>query len=147
MIVKFFVPGKAEPAGSKRALPFGGKAGARPIVVDANKNAAPWKATVRAYALQNRVEGWPLLGPVKLTLRFVMRRPKGHYRTGKHAGELKPGAPLWHTSKPDRLKLARAIEDSFSGVIWKDDAQTAEGDTLKMYGETEGVWIEVEELR
>ncbi|MBA7632259.1 hypothetical protein ES703_39802 [subsurface metagenome] len=87
-----------------------------------------------------------LLGPISLKLTFFMGRPKGHFRTGKHAGELRPSAPEHPTSKPDLTKLTRAVEDALTGIIWKDDAQVVKQDTIKVYCGPEdkvGVYITI----
>jgi len=88
-------------------------------------------------------------GPVRLDMEFLLRRPKSHYRSGKHAAELKPDAPTWHFSKPDRDKLERAIMDALTGILFTDDAQVCDGPIAKRYapctGET-GVLIVARQL-
>lgn len=122
-MIHFFVPGIAQPAGSKRALPLGGKLGGRSIVVDANRKAKPWKDTVRAVAQEHRPE-LLLMEPLHVELDFVLPRPGYHY---KKDGSIKPSAPYHHFEKPDALKLARAVEDALTGVIWQDDSLWRDG--------------------
>lgn len=75
-----------------------------------------------------------MLGPLDLHVAFFFPRPQSHYRTGKNAHELKPSAPSWHTSKPDADKLLRAIGDSLTGVVARDDSQFAHVEAFKYYG-------------
>jgi Holliday junction resolvase RusA-like endonuclease len=139
-MISFIVLGKPEPAGSKRALPFAGKRGMHPIVVDANRKAAPWKAHVAATARQ-AYSGPLLQGPLEMSLRFVVVRPGGHY--SKATGKLLPSAPPCPTVKPDLLKLARGVEDALSGVIYRDDALIVIEHLIKVYGEPASVQVEV----
>lgn len=63
----------------------------------------------------------PLDGPVTTSMQFVLPRPRSHL-TSK--GNLRKGAPLVPTGKPDRNKLERAVEDSLTVAgVWQDDAR------------------------
>lgn len=122
--------GTPQPAGSKRGFYRGGKV----IVTDDNAKSRPWKNLVTDACRQ--VYDGPLLeGALTVTMVFFMVRPKGHYGSGKNSAKLKPSAPAWPTSKPDVLKLARGTEDALTGVLWKDDAQTAMLRLQKQYAE------------
>lgn len=142
--ISFAVPGHPEPAGSKRAFIIGGHAN----VVDANPKASKWKLCVASFATKMLADGnhcMPITdGPVHLTLKFKLQRPKGHYRSGKNAALLKDSAPAQHTTKPDVLKLARGVEDALTGILYVDDAQIVLETLSKEYGESEGVevWME-----
>jgi Holliday junction resolvase RusA-like endonuclease len=135
----FTVYGKPAPAGSKRVLPRGGRAGGRPIVVDDSKRSRPWKQDVSAIALEAMRGRELLAGPLAIELVFYLARPKGHYGVRG----LRPAAPAWPTVKPDVLKLARAVEDALTGQVWRDDAQVVRELLRKQYGEPERVeiWI------
>lgn len=129
--IQFFVTGTPKPAGSKR--PFNifrrGPNGERmwtgkTVVIDANKNAKDWKADVSAAA--KAVYSGPLLTcALRMVVLFILRRPEGHYGTGKNADKLKPSAPEYPTTKipGDLLKLTRGVEDALTGIIYADDAQ------------------------
>ena len=134
------VYGTPAPAGSKRALPLGGKFGGRPIVVDANTRAKPWKNQI-AQAAGEKMAGKELFR-CALTVQFVffVRRPKAHYNS---KGWLKDSAPKYPAKKPDLLKLSRAVEDALSGIVYADDAQIVFETLLKCYGEQERVEIEI----
>jgi len=93
-----------------------------------------------------REEDCPMFtGPVRLSAIFHMPRPKGHYRTGKHASQLRPSAPEHPATKPDLLKLTRAIEDAMTGIVWRDDAQVVVEKLEKRYGSQPGCVIQVTE--
>ncbi len=70
-------------------------------------------------------------GPIRLDLEFVLPRPESHYtKVGKR---LTKSAPMDHVTKPDRGKLARAVEDALSGVVYVDDSQITCGASTKRY--------------
>lgn len=129
--VRFMVIGKPQPAGSKTAF-VNPKTG-RAIITDANKNAKPWKqeiATVARGAMQGQ---GMFMGPLAMSVVFVLPRPKSHYRTGVNARLLKDAAPEWPATKPDTLKLTRGLEDAMSGVVYRDDAQIVQQFAEKRY--------------
>jgi Holliday junction resolvase RusA-like endonuclease len=105
----------------------------------AESNAAklkPWRASV-AQAVGEAWGGKPaLLGPVRISVTFGFMRPKAHYRTGKNAHILRDDAPTYKTSTPDGDKLARAIGDALTGVVYKDDSQIQWGFLEKVYDTT-----------
>lgn len=130
----FFVPGTPAPQGSKRYL---GVKGGKGITVESSKRVAPWRADVRAEA--QKVFDAPFDGPIAVSLTFVLARPKGHYRTGRHAHLLRDAAPAWPASRPDIDKLARAVLDAVKGIAWHDDAQVARLTVWKTYDEGVGI--------
>jgi Holliday junction resolvase RusA-like endonuclease len=142
-MIRFFVPGKPQPAGSKKgfAIKRGGQYTGRVAVVDDNDKSRDWKAQVAWTARQAR--GTPMEGPIELTLQFFMQRPKGHYNA---KGLLKPSAPRYPTTKPDATKLLRAVEDAMTGIVWRDDAQIVIQHVSKKYAEPIGVQIDVSPL-
>jgi len=138
--VRIEVPGIPAPQGSKNR-------GANGQLYEANKNLPPWRDSVIWHVRKARNGAPALTGPVLVTMLFVFPRPKSHYGTGRNAGALKPGAPLYHTSKPDRDKLERAIHDALKiGGVFKDDSQSAAGGSKKIYGARPGCRITVEAL-
>lgn len=72
-----------------------------------------------------------LEGPLRLSATFYLPRPKGHF--GKRG--IRPSAPKYPTTKPDCLKLGRAVEDGMIGVVYRDDAQIVQERLHKVYGE------------
>jgi len=139
--LKFRVYGVPKPAGSKKA--FVNKKTRQPIIVDDCKRSKEWKHDVRDAAF-DVAPTTPINAPITLDVTFIMPRPKYHYRTGKHAGELKPNAPEKHTKKPDRTKLLRGTEDALTKLLWADDSLVWSGKTEKVYGDRPGAEITIE---
>jgi Holliday junction resolvase RusA-like endonuclease len=141
--IRFFVPGEPAPGGSKKA--FRSASTGQIVVMDDAVRNAPWRSAVSLFAAQ-AYRGVPFDCPLSVTMTFFMTRPKSHYRTGKHAGELKPDAPTHHRSKPDCLKCARSAEDALTGVIWKDDSANVRLVLEKLYGDRPGVTIVIDAI-
>lgn len=59
---------------------------------------------------------------------------------------MKPLAPIAPIVRPDLLKLARAVEDALSGVLWKDDSQVVVEVLRKRYDEPMGCVVTVKEF-
>ena len=135
--ITFCVYGKAEPAGSKRI--GRAKGSGKPIVLDANKNAAGWKQQVATVAGTLMGGRHPFAGPLYLRVTFYKERPKSH--TTKHG--LAKGAPKHPVYKPDTTKLLRGVEDALNGIVWKDDCQVVDQFARKRYGSPERVEIQV----
>jgi len=140
MRISFIVYGQAITQGNKRAMPVYSKG--KPLmrsgrqvtrVIEGNPKVYEWRQQVAEVATKECYCGYTL-EPVRLTMTFTRPRPKGHYGTGRNASVLKPSAPKYPTTKPDTLKLARAIEDALTSVLWKDDSQVVEHRLYKVYG-------------
>lgn len=141
--IEFFVPGIARPGGSKKG--FRNQYTGRIQMVDASKHVKGWRQTV-ANAAAMAMAGEPFTGPLSVQMTFVAIRPKGHYGIGKNAASLKPSAPAVPTTRPDVLKLARAVEDALTGILWRDDSQITHEVIEKQYGGRPGVHIRVDEV-
>lgn len=127
--VAFTVYGRPQPAGSKRA--FQHRHTGRIVVTDDAKHSRSWKTDV-AQAAGVAMQSRELLErPLMLELTFYLPRPKGHYG----ARGLRPSAPRFPTVKPDVLKLARAVEDALTGIVYRDDSQIVVELLQKVYGE------------
>lgn len=141
--MRITVYGKASPAGSKTA---GISKSGKMFVRDSSKGSYEWKKNVAREAAV-AMGGAPLLTEaLELSLTFYVPRPKGHYGSGKNASVIKASAPAHPTSKPDVLKLARAVEDGMTGIAYRDDAQIVSENIRKVYGEPSRVEIEVKEI-
>ena len=117
----FEIPGKPVPQGSMTLMKVGGHCAGKYSnrTIEHRNNMADLMR--REWAGKD-----PLRGTLVVNLLFDMPRPKSHYRTGKHADQLKAAAPTDHTQTPDIDKLTRLVLDSLqvAGVI-NDDAQVA----------------------
>lgn len=140
------VYGRPAPQGSKRHV-GGGR------MIEMSPHVKAWREAVSAAAAQELMcatvplatadayEPGPKLprlgritGPVELVVTFSIARPKAHYRTGKFAGLLKPGAPAWPAVAPDLSKLVRATEDALTNAgVWADDALVVRTVSAKVY--------------
>lgn len=136
--ITFTIPGQPAGQGSKVRNRYGG-------VREDSKKTAPWRADVKLRAELAMTGRDMLTGPVEILADFALQRPKAHYGTGRNAGTLKPSAPIWCEGTPDADKLARAIGDALTGVVFKDDSQVAKWTIWKRYG-TPGAVINVRTL-
>lgn len=152
MAIEFQVVGEPATQGSKKVVPICNKSG--PVVkngrvltraVEDNPKTAEWRQQV-ASAARQAYDGPLLTGAVSLTLVFERPRPRSHYGTGRNAETLKPSAPQYPTTKPDSVKLTRAVEDALTGVIWGDDSQVCEHRISKRWGQFFRVYVRIEEL-
>jgi len=113
-----------------------------------NPNTRPWRQAVAAEAMvaMSKANIPITLQPVELQLEFCFPRPKHHWRTGRYANLLKDSAPYYHTSKPDLDKLARAVADALTGVVYRDDSQIAKLTVRKVWWEQPAASVRVTEL-
>jgi crossover junction endodeoxyribonuclease RusA len=140
--LEFFCAGlpKAQPRAKARA--FGKFAQVyNPTTAD------DWKMIVRNEAWKawaaNAYTPWE--GPLRVDLTFYFPRPKNHFRSN---GELKPTAPLWHTTKPDRDNSDKAVLDALTNLgIWHDDKQVCDGRIRKQYAAIPGCQIRISETK
>jgi Holliday junction resolvase RusA-like endonuclease len=125
----FFVAGLPAPQGSKSAVVIKGRA----VIIDDNsKSLRAWRKSVAAAAEVALGYGAPPLGPVKLSLGFVL--PRGVTVT-------RPAPSV----RPDLDKLVRAVMDAVTASgAWGDDAQVVELHCSKVYGAAPGVHVLVE---
>lgn len=144
--IDFFVTG--HPKGQPRARAFAVKRGADTFVrMYDPATAEAWKNQIAAVARAVLPER-PLVGPVQVTLEFVMPRPRFHsHQTGRHAGMLRTNAPHWHVGKPDADNLAKAVLDALTTLgFFGDDAQIADLWVRKAYGDAPGCHVIIESL-
>lgn len=141
-MIQFVVYGDAKPAGSKRAFAIrsNGIPTGQIAVSDANPASKSWKQEVRQAAF-NACRGRLIDGPLKVVMRFVRVRPKGHY--GANGLSKKGRESAAPTSKPDVLKLARGVEDAMTGIVYRDDSQIVDERLVKEWGEPARVEVEI----
>ena len=137
-LVEVWVAGVPQPQGSKRL--FGGH-----LVEGNDRTLRPWRATIAGEARAALNNAWP--GPtteaVTVTLGFMFSRPKSHYGTRANPGEIKRSAPAYKSTRPDIDKLARAVLDALTGIVFVEDSQVAGLLAWKDWGPP-GVSIRVE---
>lgn len=97
-------------------------------------------------AILNKAPPEPLRGPISLDIKFYMKRPKSHYRTGKYSGVLKKSSPTLHCKKPDIDNLIKMI-DAFNSIVWHDDSQVFKITAEKIYSWRPRTTIKVSERR
>lgn len=164
--LRFWTPGQAQTAGSKTsgvAYRFDKAAGKHvPVTRDDGKlvtftresgdkdkreRKKSWRTDLRsACSAAMAAQGVPMFGRdigLDVLIVAVRKRPSTHLRSGKRAGEVKDWAqPRRPTTRPDALKLGRAVEDALSGVAWADDNQNVTLTVAKVYADQ--VWLDVD---
>lgn len=126
---QFFVHGEPEQQGSTRAFVVNGRA----HITTTNKNLHSWRDLVKACAQDH---AFMHTQAVAVTCNFYMPKPKSAPKKKKIA----------MTKRPDIDKLARAILDALTGILFKDDSQVIALYARKFYaeaGESIGVDISV----
>ncbi len=160
------VYGKPVPQGSKQSQVIYNRSTGKPVMKNGrvlavvrndNDDLQNWRNQIAEKMLEawrdathtspdNKKDPELIQGPMTLRVEFWRPRPKGHYGTGRNASKLKASAPEHPTARPDTLKLARAVEDALTGVIWADDSQVVIHDLLKMWGERFETHVVIREL-
>lgn len=145
----FNVNGDPAPQGSKRHVGNG-------RMIEMSKKVKPWRKAVADAAhtaIENVItfDDWqPYAGPVRVTIRIRIQRPKHHYRTGQYAHLLRDNAPDFVITTPDTDKVCRATFDALTeaGVI-TDDRIISELSASKVYcdrSDPAGAYISVSPL-
>jgi len=134
-----------DPKGQPRPRAFARKMGNKFVarVFDAG-TAEEWKGLI-AVAARPHTPATPFLGPVSVCSTFIFARPNKHFVANNPARPLRADAPAWHTNKPDRDNLEKALLDALTqlGGFWRDDAQVCAGEVRKAYGNTPGVIVTI----
>jgi Holliday junction resolvase RusA-like endonuclease len=141
----FWVAGEVVGQGSMRAVAIKGK----PRVIHNSPRALmTWRTRIAQEAQHAMMaDGFGIMArgvPVLVSATFYMARPLSHMgRSG-----LRPSAPDLPTGTPDIDKLARALLDGLTGVVFNDDAQVVFLHLAKGYCEIDepvpGVRVTVE---
>lgn len=148
MRLHYFVAGTPIPQGSKRAW-YNPAIKQVTMLEDAGSRHTSWRWELSSYARQAMSDaGWitPFEGPILCSLNFLMHRNIGHYGTGRNSKAVKRTAPSHPIVAPDVDKLARAVLDSLTSIVWVDDAQVVRLTATKNYverWEEEGVAVTV----
>jgi len=135
----FRVYGIPAAQGSKRHVGNG-------VMIESSKKVKPWRQDVVAAAIEaiDRFGVQQFMGPVKVHITFFFPRPKGHYRTGKFAHELKPSAPVFVATKPDVDKTVRSTLDALGTAgVYRDDSLVVSLAASKVYDSNPGAQIAI----
>lgn len=157
--VTFFAPGTPAPKGSTKAflVPRGGfpvhagnskqlHAQVCAVITADSVRLNAWTQAIFK-AADRACEGKATPGHYHVNLEFNIARPKSHYGTGRNSERLRPTAPKFPTAKAgthggDVDKLARAVLDALTNIIWLDDSQVVSMIAHKVYAPREpGVYV------
>ena len=132
----FYVYGQAIGQGSKRHVGNG-------VMIESSKKLRPWRDAL-AYAAAEAHGGEMFTGPVKLRMSVCITRPASHHG----AKGLNPKAPVWPYRRQgaDADKLARAVCDALTGIVYRDDKQVVLLEVMLNYSERAYCQVTVEEL-
>ena len=131
MRVEFFVHGRPQPQGSTKA--FMPKGVRFPVVTSDNAKLKPWRQQVAGMAAT--IAQGITLDAVRVQCEFSFLRPKSTSMKVLHK-----------TTKPDLDKLVRAVLDSLTGIVFRDDSQVIAVIATKAFAEREGAWICIESV-
>ncbi len=148
-MISIEVLGEPAPKGSMRAMLMRGK----PILVPGGtstnqKKLRAWANAIKARVgeqLGERSEPLYVEQPLRVSLLFKLPRPANHFG----AKGLLPHAPAHPMAcKDDVDKLARAVLDALTGVLYDDDGRIAVLQVEKQWGEParQGVVITIDTL-
>lgn len=129
-MIEFTVYGEPVPQGSKSAI----RVGARTVLVEGNRaKLKPYRARIADAAAEAMAGAELMAGPLGVRLLLYFSRPKAHYRAN---GELRADAPTFVEKRPDAEKVARAVADAMTGIVYRDDSQIAVWQIEKQYAES-----------
>jgi len=147
MIFKIRVYGTPAPQGSKKHI-------GRGILIESSKKVKPWRQDIlRATLDSDQYSGQVINKACRVSLEFLIPRPRSHYGTGRNKNKLKPSSPLYCTSmrNGDIDKLCRSTIDGLSvtsgGALLKDDSLIVQLTASKRYcmrNELDGAFISIE---
>lgn len=140
--MRFFIQGTPKP----QARPRTARRGKFNVIYS---ESTEWKEGCKYKAVQEKGDNY-FDGAIKVDLDFFFHRPKSHYGTGKNADKLKTSAPKYHTKKPDKDNLEKAVTDALvdAGLL-SDDSIIVYGTTSKAYceeGDEAGCMVYILEL-
>ncbi len=106
-------------------------------------NDPRYTAYKQAVALQcRRYFKEPISGAVKMELVFQFKTPKS-WSKKRQAEAIRRG---YHTQKPDGDNLEKGIKDALNGIAYIDDAQVAEVNKVKVWGDRDMILIDISSL-
>jgi Holliday junction resolvase RusA-like endonuclease len=85
-------------------------------------------------------------GPLELTVRLGVRRPRTHFTTKGALSATGRRFPQPHRTKPDIENAWKLVADSLNELAWPDDVQFVEGHMYRSWSDEAYTLIEVREL-
>lgn len=136
-MISFYVQGTPIPQPRPQVSTQGGFARA---FVPKKHPVHAWREAVRVGACGALAISWlsgraPVAGPLALSVKLYLPRPKSHYGTGRNAAKVKRSAPALPAVRPDLDNYLKAIQDALDGVLWKDDGQVVQITAAKLYAD------------
>lgn len=146
LVCEFVIVGEPKPAGSKtsgvatrkdkktgRRVPIIGPSGLpKTFTKDSSGKAGKtWRNDVTDAGLRYRRIDEPLDG--RLAAEFVFVFPYTPADYSKRDGLLRNSIRVAPHVRPDALKLARAVEDALSSIVWTDDSRITEERIRKVH--------------
>lgn len=139
-VVRFHVEGQPVPQGSLIANKQGGQ-----IHYYNRSEVMGYRKRIRVQALEEWGEVRSL-SPISLVIVFAMRRPLSHYRGLSWQVKDRYAEQIYQANVPDIDKLARAVLDALTGVVYLDDSQVSRLHLAKMYSNAYGTTVHIAEL-
>lgn len=136
--IRIIVPGKPVAKGRPRLTTINGHA--RAFTPERTVRYENLVATAGAEVMDGAA---PLEGALSVTLFAHFPLPKG---ASKARRALAAAGREWHTCRPDGDNIIKAACDALNGIVWRDDAQIASVQIVKLYQETPRLVIEVRAL-
>jgi len=142
--ITFTALARGAPKGSVR--PIKRRDGSVYLQPTAGASLRDFESAVQLAAWSEMIDKEPWLEPISVRARFYFHRPASHYGTGKNRKRLKPSAPIMpcNRAQGDVDKLARALLDAMTGVVFRDDSQVAELELSKRWTRDGPERVEVE---
>lgn len=148
LVAEFVVVGEPRPAGSKNAVPAVRKdpknparwipilkENGMPVINVKDSSGEPgkmWRQDVSSAGLHWRRYDAPLAGRVAAEFVFVSPYKQSDY-SKREPGKLRGSVRVAPHVRPDALKLARAVEDALTKVLYEDDGQITEERIRKVH--------------
>lgn len=100
------------------------------------KKSKDWKHFIALRANSEGVTPFSKGIPLSVTVTFHLSRP------ASVSVKKRP----WPVTKPDCSNMLKAVEDGLNGIAWHDDSQIVKTYMEKIYSDTPGINIKIEEV-
>jgi Holliday junction resolvase RusA-like endonuclease len=100
------------------------------------KKSSDWKAFIALMANSEGVKPFPHGVALQMSVVFHLSRP------ASVSVKKRP----YPTVKPDCSNMLKGVEDGLNGIAWHDDSQIVRIEMEKVYSDTPGIRIVVEEV-